>query len=147
VGTAYSSLKKYFGSRLSREIVRFIVSSMSPRIRSSDIDRLHRAKEILLQDLENPPSLLELARLVGLNDYKLKSGFRQLFGTTVFGYLYQQRMKQAHELLQSSEANVTEIANQVGYTSLSAFSNAFKKFYGISPSQVRTVDLQRSDAE
>lgn len=120
------------------------MSSGTPTcIRPSEIDRLHQAKEILLQDIENPPSLLELAHKVGLNDYKLKSGFRQVFGTTVFGYLHQQRMQQAHHLLQVNELNVTEVANLVGYTSLSAFSTAFKKFYGISPSHLRaTVSLQ-----
>jgi AraC family transcriptional regulator, transcriptional activator of the genes for pyochelin and ferripyochelin receptors len=93
----------------------------------------------LLQDLENPPSLLELAKLVGLNDYKLKSGFRHVFGTTVFGYLHQQRMQQAYRLLTTSDLTVTEVANQVGYTSLSAFSTAFKKFFGISPSRCRVM--------
>lgn len=106
-------------------------------LRPADLDRLHQAQEILLHDLENPPSLTELAQQVGLNDYKLKSGFRQVFGTTVFGYLHQQRMQSARNLLISTDLNITEIANQVGYTSLSAFSTAFKKFFGISPSRFR----------
>ncbi|GAB4341955.1 MAG: hypothetical protein OHK0047_33800 [Leptolyngbyaceae cyanobacterium] len=109
----------------------------SRKIRSSDLERLYQAQAILRQDLENPPSLLELAKQVGLNDYKLKSGFRQIFGTTVFGYLHQQRMQRAYELLTSSDLKVTEVASQVGYTSLSAFSTAFKKSFGISPSHCR----------
>jgi AraC-like DNA-binding protein len=121
---------------------------MSPhtptRIRQSELDRIHQAKEILLQDIENPPSLLELAHRVGLNDYKLKSLFRQVFGTTVFGYLHQQRMQRAHHLLQTSDLTVTEVANLVGYTSLSAFSTAFKKFYRISPSHLRAMGLIQS---
>jgi AraC family transcriptional regulator, transcriptional activator of the genes for pyochelin and ferripyochelin receptors len=111
-------------------------------IRQPDLDCLHRAQEILLQDLENPPSLLQLAQQVGLNDYKLKAGFRKAFGTTVFGWLHQQRMQQAYLLLQSSDLPITEIASQVGYTSPSAFSTAFKKFFGISPSSCRARDLQ-----
>jgi AraC-like DNA-binding protein len=118
------------------------MSSRYPdKISPSDLDRLYQAKEILLQDLENPPSLLELAQQVGLNDYKLKAGFRQVFGTTVFGYLHQQRMQRAYDLLTSSDLNVTEVANQVGYTSLSAFSSAFKKFFKVSPSSCRARDL------
>jgi AraC family transcriptional regulator, transcriptional activator of the genes for pyochelin and ferripyochelin receptors len=117
------------------------MSSRFPEIIcSSDLDRLYQAREILLQDLENPPSLLDLAKQVGLNDYKLKAGFRRVFGTTVFGYLHEQRMTQAHDLLTSSDLPVTEIANQVGYTSLSAFSTAFKKFFGIRPSSCRIRD-------
>ncbi|MGQ9872393.1 helix-turn-helix transcriptional regulator [Leptodesmis sp.] len=113
---------------------------MSPRplnLRQSDLERLYQAQAILRQDLENPPSLLELAKQVGLNDYKLKSGFRQIFGTIVFGYLHQRWMQIAYELLISSDLKVTEVASQVGYTSLSAFSTAFKKFFGISPSRCR----------
>jgi AraC-like DNA-binding protein len=108
------------------------------KVHPPDLDRLHQAKEILLQDLENPPSLLELAQQVGLNDYKLKSGFRQVFGTTVFGYLHRHRMQQAYFLLQTCDLSVTEVADRVGYTSLSAFSTAFKKFFGISPNSVKT---------
>ncbi|MTF38695.1 helix-turn-helix transcriptional regulator [Cyanobacterium aponinum] len=64
-----------------------------------DIDRIHEAKEILSQNLDNPPSLIELARQVGLNEYKLKMGFRQVFKTTAFSYLRDCRMEQAQELL------------------------------------------------
>ncbi len=112
------------------------------RVRPTDRDRLHQVKKILLKDLKNPPSLLELALQVGLNDYQLKAGFRQVYGTTVFSYLHEQRMQQAHHLLQKTDLTVTEVANQVGYTSLSAFSNAFKKFFGTNPSSFRFTDWE-----
>jgi AraC family transcriptional regulator, transcriptional activator of the genes for pyochelin and ferripyochelin receptors len=57
-------------------------------LQMSEVDRVYEARKILLQRLDRPPSLLELARLVGLNDNSLKRGFRQVFGTTVFGYLW-----------------------------------------------------------
>ena len=57
-------------------------------LRGDDINRIYHARAILISDFDNPPSLLELARQVGLNDYKLKIGFRQVFNTTVFGYLW-----------------------------------------------------------
>ncbi|MEM9541672.1 MAG: hypothetical protein AAGA60_19520, partial [Cyanobacteria bacterium P01_E01_bin.42] len=64
----------------------YMASSAS--FKSDEIDRIHYAKEILLSNLENPPSLLELSRKVGLNDCKLKRGFRQVFGMTAFSCLY-----------------------------------------------------------
>jgi AraC family transcriptional regulator, transcriptional activator of the genes for pyochelin and ferripyochelin receptors len=96
-------------------------------------DRIHQARTFLLQRLDNPPSLLELARLVGLNDYTLKRGFKQVFGKTVFGYLHDYRMEQAQQLLSSGEMKVEEVAQMVGYSDLSAFGRAFRKKFGVSP--------------
>ncbi|MEM9804007.1 MAG: AraC family transcriptional regulator [Cyanobacteria bacterium P01_D01_bin.56] len=102
-------------------------------LKSDEIDRIYHAKEILLKNFEKPPSLMELAQQVGLNDYKLKRGFRQVFGTTAFGYLYHHRMEQARKLLEASHSTVTEVAQAVGYTSTTSFSAAFKKKFGMSP--------------
>ena len=104
-----------------------------------DIDCIHQAKEILLGNLENPPSLCELARQVGLNDCKLKRGFRQVFSTTVFGYLHQRRMEKAWELLKLGRLTVTDVAGSVGYASLSSFNAAFKCRFGINPSACRSM--------
>jgi AraC-like DNA-binding protein len=67
------------------------------------VERIHRAREILKQNLHQPPSLIALARQVGLNDYSLKRGFRYCFGKTVFGYLHDYRMEQASQLLMSGD--------------------------------------------
>lgn len=98
-----------------------------------DIDCIHNAKDILMSKIESPPSLPELARKAGINDYKLKIGFRQVFGTTVFGYLRNQRMERARQLLLEKRMNVSEVAEIVGYSSLSQFSMAFKHYFGITP--------------
>ena len=104
----------------------------SRELRPDDVDRIYAARDILLQQLTNSPSLMELSRQVGLNDYKLKKGFRQVFGTTVFGYLSQQRMQKAQQLL-STQQSISAVAIAVGYTSPTAFSGAFKRQFGISP--------------
>lgn len=102
-------------------------------LKADEVDRIHHAKKILLNNLEKPPSLLELAQQVGLNDYKLKLGFRQVLGTTAFGCLYHHRMEKARELLETNCSTVTEVAQAVGYTSTTSFSAAFKKKFGMSP--------------
>lgn len=102
-------------------------------LKRDDIARIHYAKEILTQNLDNPPSLLELARKVGLNDYKLKLGFRQVLGTTAFSYLQQQRMEKARQLLLESTMSVKEIACAVGYANQSRFAAAFRKQFGTNP--------------
>ncbi|KAM3090863.1 helix-turn-helix transcriptional regulator [Phormidesmis sp. 146-35] len=109
------------------------VQLSSPSLKSDERDRIHQARDILIQRVACPPSLIELARQVGLNDRKLKQGFRSVFGTTVFGYLYEYRMQQAAQLLMNKHISVNQIAQQVGYTSRGAFYKAFKKKFGTSP--------------
>ncbi|AFY33146.1 AraC family transcriptional regulator [Calothrix sp. PCC 7507] len=104
-----------------------------PKLRRNDIERLYLAQEILSKNLENPPSLLELARQVGLNDNKLKWGFRHLFGKAVFEYFHDCQMQQAQNLLAQTQLSVTEIAHTVGYASLPSFSGAFRRRFGTSP--------------
>ncbi len=106
------------------------------RLRAQDIDKIHYAKEILLENMEMPPSLLELAKRVGLNDFKLKKGFREVLGTTVFGFLREQRMEKARLLLEEGKMNVTEVLYDVGYNSPSHFTFEFKKRFGITPSSL-----------
>ena len=108
-----------------------------PLLQPDLLDRIHHARDILRQQLDNPPSLSELARLVGLNDCTLKQEFRQVFGTTVFGYLHDYRMQQAQQSLGMGGWSVGEVARMVGYTNLSAFSRAFTKQFGASPKNYR----------
>nr|WP_239057730.1 AraC family transcriptional regulator [Pseudodesulfovibrio sp. JC047] len=97
------------------------------------MQRIHHASHYLVQDLENPPSLVQLATFAGLNEKKLKLGFRQIFGTSVFGFFREHRLQKAHTILREGNRNVTETAYAVGFQSLSHFSRAFKKRFGILP--------------
>ena len=102
-------------------------------LHSSDIERVREVRNVLINNLENPPSLLELARQVGINKNKLNQGFHQVFGTSVFDYLRIRRLERARELLESKERNVTEAAFDVGYAQQRNFSRAFKKHFGTNP--------------
>ncbi|WP_161596797.1 helix-turn-helix transcriptional regulator [Chitinophaga vietnamensis] len=106
------------------------------KITGSDVERLHHARTLLLKDLQNPPSLAQLARLSGLNEFKLKTGFREVFHNTVFGCLSDHRLELARDLIQSGTKTMTMIADEAGYSSVQHFSNAFRKKYGISPSKI-----------
>ena len=121
-------LAHYFGS----------ISQMEKSsIKDTERKKLFEAKEILANSLESPPSLSDLSRQIGLNSFKLKKNFKELFGVPVFKYLQNERLHKAHELLRSQEFSVQEAAWHVGYDSLSSFSNAFAKKYGFRPSEVR----------
>jgi len=123
-----SLLSHYFGqlSLMKKDIVK-----------DREREKLFEAKEILANNLDSPPSLNELSRLIGLNSFKLKKNFKELFGVPVFKYLQNERLSKAYELISKQEASVQEAAWHVGYDSLSSFSNAFSKKFGFRPSQIK----------
>lgn len=102
-----------------------------------DIGKIHRAREIIINKIDNPYSLIELSRAVGINDFKLKKGFKEIFGTTVFKYLFDERMERAKTLLLADNLIVSEISSIVGYKNPSHFTNAFKRKFGYSPSELK----------
>ncbi len=107
-------------------------SPSNPSLNRDDVERIYHARHILQKNLQTPPGLVELAHQVGLNDRKLKEGFRQVFDTTVFGYLTQLRMEAARQLL-AQQRSVAAVAAAVGYASPTAFSGAFRRKYGVTP--------------
>ncbi|WP_299623790.1 AraC family transcriptional regulator [uncultured Tenacibaculum sp.] len=100
-------------------------------------EQLNKARTILLENLDNPPSLSELSKAIGFNTTRLKKEFKAIFGVPVFKYLQNERLISAHKLISEKEATVQEAAWQVGYDSLSSFSNAFAKKFGYRPSQIK----------
>ena len=110
----------------------------STSLKLDDIDRIHLARDILIRNLDNPPSILSLAKQAGINSFKLKQGFRQIFNTTVFGYLYAYRMEEARRLLGLGELSVTQVAQTVGYSHPGKFAAAFKKKFGINPKTLKS---------
>jgi len=103
-------------------------SELSP----ADVERLHEAKRYIEENLASPKSIEELARICGTNRQKLKTGFRKLFGTTVFGHLQTCRMARARMLLQDG-LPAGDVAHLVGYADHSSFSHAFRAYHGFSP--------------
>ncbi|MBD2666998.1 regulatory protein [Richelia sinica FACHB-800] len=106
-------------------------------LKADDVEKIYQAKEILTNNYDHPPSLIDLAKQVGINDNKLKYGFREVFGTTVFGYLRDYRLEIARKLLQQQKQNVRTVVNMVGYANQSHFAAAFKRKFGITPQDCR----------
>lgn len=100
-------------------------------------DRLFAARDFIDARLGDPPAVAHIARAVGLNDYKLKRGFKQLFGTSVFAYLTTQRLELARRMLLDTDTSAAEVALALGYASPQHFSQAFKKRYGVAPKSMR----------
>lgn len=107
------------------------------RLSAGDIERLHFIREMMTKQFDYPWSIARLAREAGLNQVKLKSGFKALFGTTLFGYLTDIRMQEARRLLQQEKLYVGEVAERIGYKHPHHFTKAFQKKFGVLPSQLR----------
>jgi AraC family transcriptional regulator, transcriptional activator of the genes for pyochelin and ferripyochelin receptors len=136
--------KRLFMESKALEILALQLDALScnnpsvPALRNkAERDRLEEARSIIQQEFADPPSLLALARRVGLNEFKLKRGFRHMYRTTVFGYVRELRMDNARTLLETGELNITEVACAVGYTCFGHFSEAFRKRFGMVPREFR----------
>jgi AraC-like DNA-binding protein len=102
-----------------------------------DQERLYAARDFVKGHLFEPITLLQVARHCGLNDFKLKKGFKELFGTTVFGYLNELKMEYGRQLLLESSCTVYEVAYTLGYNDPYNFSKAFKKYFGYMPGKLK----------
>ncbi len=100
-------------------------------------DQINQAKDIIEKQFKNPPSIHELALAVGMSATLLKASFKLLFGTTIYGYIYEYRMGIARNLLKQTPYTIAEIAEQSGYEHASHFTTAFKRKFQISPAAYR----------
>lgn len=105
-------------------------------LKKDDIVKILHAKELVEKNMQFPHSLIELSRKAGINDNKLKKGFKELTGETVFGYLNKIRMEKAYYYLSKEKKNVNEVAFLVGYKNAQHFTIAFKKRYNILPGRI-----------
>lgn len=127
-GKVYELLSLYFNKNQSADIAQCPFLADEENVR-----KIHQAKEIILQNMVEPPSLKDLSIQIDLSLSKLKEGFKQLYGDTVYGYLLSYKMEEARRMLASGKFNVNEIGLKVGYSTASHFITAFKKKYGTTP--------------
>jgi len=136
------ALRGRYLEALSTEILLQVIGEFSNRammnrtptgIRPRDVNGLYEARDYLTQHYRNPPKIPELARMVGLNQTKLKAGFREVTKLTIYGYITKCRMERAADLLLNGNYGIAEVAYEVGYDYPANFTSAFKKYYGKLP--------------
>ena len=127
-GKAYEILSLYFNRNEDTNIEQcpFLVDE-------TNVIKIRKAKDIIISNISEPPSLQELADEIGLSLKKLKDGFKQIYGDSVFSFLFDYKMEVARKLLESGNNNVNEVGLKVGYSTSSHFIAAFKKKYGTTP--------------
>lgn len=103
------------------------------RLLQQDIEGLARAREILERNFTEPMTISSLAKMVYMNEYKLKTGFKEVYGQSLYSYVVDKRMETARQLFDEKKMRVKEVAGMVGYTNISHFIEAFRKKFGINP--------------
>lgn len=98
-----------------------------------NILKIRRAKDIVISRMAEPPSLQDLSNEIGLSLKKLKEGFKQIYGDSVYSFLFDYKMEYARKLLDSGEYNVNEVGLKVGYSTASHFIASFRKKFGTTP--------------
>jgi len=127
-GKAYELLSLFFNRSEDADIEQcpFLVDEVN-------VAKLKKAKDIIIANMAEPPTLQELADDIGLSLKKLKEGFKQIYGDSVFSFLFDYKMEVARKLLESGDYNVNEVGLKVGYSTGSHFIAAFKKKFGTTP--------------
>jgi AraC-like DNA-binding protein len=127
-GKVYELLSLFFNKNEDTDVEQcpFLVDEENVR-------KIRKAKEIILNQMTEPPTLHGLATEIGLNVKKLKEGFKQIYGDTVFGYLLDFKMNEARSMLDTKQYNINEISIKLGYSTSSHFISAFKKKFGTTP--------------
>jgi len=106
-------------------------------LRGSDIEKIYEARSFIDHHYGEACSIIYIASIIGLNQQKLKTGFREVLCTTVFGYLSEVRMQEAKRMLLDEKKYVGEVASEVGYKNPHHFTVAFKKRFGFLPGKLR----------
>lgn len=127
-GKAYELLSLYFNRSEdpNAEQCPFLVDE-------DNVLKIRKAKDIVIANMAEPPGLQELADQVGINLKKLKMGFKQIYGDSVYSFLFDYKMEFARKLLDSGSYNVNEVGLKIGYSTASHFIAAFKKKFGTTP--------------
>ncbi|QWX83756.1 helix-turn-helix transcriptional regulator [Cellulophaga sp. HaHaR_3_176] len=127
-GKVYELISLYFNKSTDADIEQcpFLVDE-------DNVRRIRKAKEIMISRMAEPPTLNELSDEIGLSLKKLKEGFKQIYGDSVFSFLFDYKMDYARKMLESGQHNVNEVGLKVGYSTASHFIAAFKKKYGTTP--------------
>lgn len=104
-------------------------------LNNHDIQTIYKVKEQMLEHLETPPVIQDLAVFAGMSPTKLKRLFKQIFGNSIFNYYQEFRMKEAARLLKSEHLSVSDVGYRLGFTNLSHFSRVFNEHIGMKPKQ------------
>jgi AraC-like DNA-binding protein len=136
-------LRRLYVEAKALEVIALLLSRMyaikeptDARLRPREVRKAYEARDIVDSRLDDLPSLTNLARAVGMSTTALKRVYRRTFGLPIYEYARNERLQRARALLAEGEFSVAEVAARAGFQSLSWFSLAFKRRFGVLPREV-----------
>lgn len=120
---------------IESKVLELVLKSFNAPVSHTNSVIAHKAKEILLSNIINPPSIAKLAKICATNPTTLKNDFKKCFKTSIYGFLQNERLNLAKDFLKAQDINVSEAARLVGYNSLSHFTKIFKAKFSILPAK------------
>lgn len=144
------SIKKYYLEHKLKDLfLQLYINRQAgkniPAITDDMRAKLESARAYLATHYFNPPTIKQLSRIISLNELKLKTGFKEKFGSTIHDYITKVRMNKAKKMLLDQQS-VSEVSSQLGYKSVSHFITSFKKSYGVTPRQSILSKIFDTDA-
>lgn len=121
-----------------------ITDNAMPKI--SDAVIVQNVYEYILNHLEEPlPSVKEISKIFGTNEFRIKDGFKRFFNTSVYQFYNEERLKRSHLLIQQTNLPIKEIAYMSGFNDYTNFYKAFKKRFNYSPSDISRSSIELTD--
>src|SRR5690606_20495065 len=97
------------------------------KLNEKDINAIYSVRDLLLSNLSAPCSVQELKKMAGMNEVRMRSIFRQIFGLGIYEYYQHVRMAEAARMLRDDKVSVSEAGYALGFTNLSHFTRLFRK--------------------
>jgi AraC-like DNA-binding protein len=126
---------------IEKKLIKKSVTTIKTRLGESEVERLMQAESLLVKDYTTaPPTISKLSRICAMSPTKLKNDFKSLYGVPIYEYYQKNRLAKAKSILLEGNYNIKEVGMMVGYSNLSHFAAAFKKEFGILPSELMARD-------
>jgi AraC-like DNA-binding protein len=134
--------KQYFENKVNDYLFEILIKTFSEKpasvkISAEENEAVFNARDLIKADLTKHLSIKEISRIVRLNEFKLKNGFKEKFRAGIFEYLLQERMATARQLIIETNKPMKEIASLTGFNQITNFITAFKKYFGHTPGELR----------
>ena len=130
-------LEKFIDKQLQRKNG----TTLKARLGENEVERLMQAESLLVKDYSTaPPTISKLSRICAMSATKLKNDFKCLYGVPIYEYFQKNRLAKAKSILLEGNNNIKEVGMMIGYSNLSHFAAAFKKEFGVLPSEMMARD-------
>ncbi|GAQ15686.1 transcriptional regulator, AraC family [Myroides odoratimimus] len=138
--SVYESFELFYLKIKAEQIICSLLYQLEKRdnrylyaLNNHDIQTIYNIRDLILKDLTRAPQLKELVEISNMSLSKLQRLFKQVFGSTLFNYYQEFRIKEAARLLKEEKLSVSEVGYYLGFTNLSHFSQVFEKHIGVKP--------------